>query len=464
VLGVIGVIAGLALLIILALRGVNVFVASILSAVVVAVFNGMNLAEALTAGYVGAMMRFAGMFFLLFLTGAVFGRVMGESGAANSVALALSRWLGVARTVWIGMLACAILTYGGVNVFIVIFTVYPLGLGLMQRGNVPKRLFVGATALGAGTFTMTALPMSPSIHNVICSTNLGTPLSSGAIIGLIASAIMIVLGMWYLERERKRAEAAGEEFVAAPTDVFPEDDSDESKMPPWVLGVVPLLVVIGTIMIPQLVSKSGLLFEGIQTRLDAEEPGALFGIVEFATTQSGLWAVVALSLGTVVSLVLFHEYLPEKWGVLSRGAESCALPLLNTAAVIGFGGVVKGAPLFAAFADLMINSDLPPALSAAVSVNIMSGIVGSASGGLGIFFDSLAPQYVEAGLEPALLHRLACIASGGLDSLPHSGAVITMLTVMGISHREAYKDIAVVTIVVPLIALAIILAGLLLFT
>ncbi len=450
-LGHIGVIAALVLLIVLALRGMNIFIASLLAALVVALTNAQPLAEALTTNYSGAMFRFAQLFFLLFLTGAIFGRVMGDSRAAMSIARALTRLLGEERTLLVIVLANALLTYGGVNVFIVVFTMYPLGLGLLQRANLPKRLFAAAGCLGGGTFTMTAMPGAPSIHNNIPMATLDTSLSAGWGLGLLASAIMMGLGLAYLEYERRKAIQHGEGFEAHPLDPLPDESQDDSEMPHWFRAFVPLGAVIGTILVPQWVVKL------IGAPGDTESAGAFMGLLRFSQEQPLFWTSFALALGTVVALGLFRKHLPKPSVVLSQGAESAALPLLNTAAVIGFGGVVNATPIFDAFKSVMVDSGLNPLFSMVVSVNVVSGIVGSASGGLGIFMQNLAPHYLEAGVNPETMHRLAAIASGGLDSLPHCGAIITFLTVMRLTHRQAYKGIAVVTIVIPLIALATVL-------
>ena len=453
-IGNIGVIVGVVLLIVLALRGVSVIVASLLCAVVVAVTNGQSVVTALMTDYTQSMFGFARMFFMLFISGVVFGRLMTQSNAAASVAYALSSRLGPDRTLIIGTLVCALLTYGGINVFIVIFTVYPLGLGLMQRSNVPKRLFMAAVSLGAGTFTMTAMPGSPSIHNVIMAKSLATPLTAAAGIGLVASAVMLTLGMVYLEWERKKAKARGEGFEPAPTDVIP-DEPDPSTMPHWLVASVPMVVVLAIILVPQWINSLFSLAEGAQ--------GTYAPLMVMATTQPLVWTCVALVVGTLVGFVLFCRYVKHPLAIVGRGAESAILPLINTAVVIGFGGVVKATPVFENFAHLMLHSGINPIISAVVSINIMSGIVGSASGGLGIFSAFLAEHYINAGVPPQLLHRLVAIGAGGLDSLPHCGVIITTLTIMGLSHKQAYKDTAVVTVLVPLIALLVVLAGVLLF-
>ncbi len=441
-----GVLLGVALLIYLAVRGVNVLVASLIAAVVVALTNDVPLTKATTEDFVGSMMKFAGQYLLVFLMGAIFGRVMGESKAAASIALAVTRWLGAERVMWVMVLACALLTYGGVNLFILIFTIYPLSMSLFQHANLPKRLLVGPMSLGAGTFTMTALPGSPSIHNIICAKGLGTSLIAGPWIGLLASAVMFFLGMWYLERERRRAELRGENFKPGPNDSVPDHAPDPCSLPHPAIAMIPLVAVLLTIVVPLWVSELAY--------AKAEE---LPTLLKFSKEQPILWICVAMIVGTLLGLIIFVKTLPSYWAVISRGAENSIMPLVNTAAVIGFGGVVGGTEAFKWFAGLMIESNLPPLLSASFSINILSGIVGSASGGLGIFMQALAPKYLELGVDPATLHRVVAIGSGGLDSLPHSGAVISFLTVLGLTHREAYKDVFVITVVIPLIALAAVL-------
>ena len=233
----IGLLASVALLIWLALRGVNIVFASLLCSLLVILTNGLPLAEGITEYYsfgpLGAF-TFAGKFFLLFTAGAVFGRVMGDSHAAASIALALVRKLGAHRALWITTLACALLTYGGVVVFVVIFAIYPLGLKLLQQADIPKRLFCAALALGAGTFTLTALPGTPSIHNVIAAAALGTDLFAGFWLGIAGGAVMFGCGIWYLERQRVMAAERGEHFTPGPRDRITE--TEESAYPAWQLS------------------------------------------------------------------------------------------------------------------------------------------------------------------------------------------------------------------------------------
>jgi H+/gluconate symporter-like permease len=448
-----GLVGSVVLLIWLALRGVDIVLSALLCSLLVIVTNGLPLAEGITNyfsfGPLGAF-TFAGKFFLLFVAGAVFGRVMGDSHAAASIAMALVRQLGAHRALWITTLACGLLTYGGVVVFVVIFAMYPLGLRLLREADIPKRLFCAALALGAGTFTLSALPGTPSIQNVISSVALKTDLFAGGWLGLIGAAIMLGFGMWYLERQRVLALERGEHFVPGPRDpVFSEQDTQ--AYPHWLRALLPLALVLGTIIVPRLVKMA----------LPAEAQagaGAFYSLLNFANSQPVVWPSIALALGTILALLLFPVVRRDAFGVVGRGTQEAIMPLINTAVVIGFGGVVTHTQGFASFTSLMLQTDLPPLLSAFASVSLVSAITGSASGGLQIFMQTMAPAYLAMGIEPEVLHRVATMASGGFDSLPHCGAVVAMLTITGLTHREAYKDVGVITVVIPVVATLVVIA------
>jgi len=447
----VGLLGSVALLIWLALRGVNIVFAAMLCSLLVIVTSGLPLAAGLTEyfsfGPLGAF-TFAGRFFLLFAAGAMFGRVMGDSHAAAAIALALVRKLGAHRALWITVLACALLTYGGVVVFVVIFAMYPLGLKLLQEANIPKRLFCAALALGAGTFTLTALPGTPSIHNVIASVALGTNLFAGFWLGLAGGVIMFGLGMWYLERQRLLAAQRGEGFVAGPRDRITE--VDEADYPNWPMACLPLALVLLTIILPRIISLS------LTPEMLAAETLPM-QLLRFANSQPLVWPSIALFCGTLLGVLLFPVVRRNALHVVGAGTQDSIIPLINTAAVIGFGGVVTQTAVFGQFTQVVLESDLPPLLSMFFSVSLVSAITGSASGGLQIFMQTMAPAYLEMGIEPETLHRMATMASGGFDSLPHCGAVVAMLTITQLSHREAYRDVGIITVVIPVASILLLM-------
>lgn len=447
-----GLFASVILLIWLALRGVDIIFAALLCSLLVIVTNDLPIADGFiqyfALGPLGAF-TFAGKFFLLFVAGAVFGRVMGDSHAAASIALALVRKLGAHRALWITTLACALLTYGGVVVFVVIFAMYPLGLRLLQESNIPKRLFCAALALGAGTFTLTALPGTPSIHNVISSVALGTDLFAGFWIGLVGGLLMFAGGIWYLEWQRGVAQARGEGFEPGPRDRL--QDIHDSEYPHWALAALPLAIVLLTIILPRVLTMSL-----SDATLASDAPG--MATLRFATSQPVIWPSFALFFGTLVALSLFPAVRRHGLTVMGAGTQDCIMPLINTAAVIGFGGVITQTTGFQALAQWAVQSDMPPLVSMFMSVSLVSAVTGSASGGLQIFMQTLAPGYLERGMDPEVLHRLATMASGGFDSLPHCGAVVAMLTITQLTHKEAYRDVGVITVVMP-VAVTLLMMG-----
>lgn len=443
-----GLLGGVALLVWLALRGVNIVLAAILSSLLVIVSNELPLARGITEyfsfGPLGAF-TFAGKFFLLFTAGAVFGRVMGDSHAAASIALALVKRLGAHRALWITTLSCGLLTYGGVVAFVVIFAMYPLGLRLLKEADIPKRLFCAALALGAGTFTLTALPGTPSVQNVIAAVALETDLFAGGWLGLMGAAIMFGGGMWYLERQRLLAARNGEHFVPGPMDRIANTPEDDAQHPAAAVAIMPLALVLLTIMLPRL-------FTGVLDETTLSSAAWPFELLRFASSQPIVWPCIALALGTLMAIVLFPLVRRDALVIAGNGAQDAMLPLVNTAAVIGFGGVVTHTVGFESFTRVMLDLGLPPLLSMFTSVSLVSAITGSSSGGLQIFMQTMAPTYLEMGIRPGALHRISIMASGGFDSLPHCGAIVAMLTITGLTHKEAYRDVGMITVILPVFA------------
>jgi len=333
-----------------------------------------------------------------------------------------------------------------VVVFVVIFAMYPLGLKLLQEADIPKRLFCAALALGAGAFTLTALPGTPSIQNVIASVGLGTDLFAGFWLGIGGGVLMLVFGMWYLETERKKARLAGEHFELGPNDKIFEVEQDQ--YPHWMLAMVPITIVLSLIIAPRLMDSL------------ATGDSGLAQLVLFASSQPVVWPSIALIFGSVVACLMFKSIRASALNVMGQGTNDAIMPLINTAAVIGFGGVVTQTVGFEVFSAALLGSDLPPLISAFTSVSLVSAITGSASGGLQIFMQTLAPAYLEMGIEPQVLHRIVTIASGGFDSLPHCGAVVAMLTITGLTHKQAYKDVGVITVVIPVVVCLILIGAL----
>lgn len=433
-LGIIGVLVAIAILIFIAYRGWGIIPASIIAALIVIVSNNADIWKSLSGDYVNGLKYFAGTFFLIFVLGSLFGQVMGASGSAKSISLRLLAWFGKNRTILIVTLATAILTYGGVNLFVCIFTIYPLALVLFKEADYPKRLIAACVALGGATFTMTALPGTPAIQNLIPTQVLGTTATAAPLMGIVCSIFMLVAGVWYIQFQSKRAAIKGEHFVPGPRDVVTTGAEEGSKLPHWIIAFLPLVLVIGGIL-------------ALRARLDP-----LYGVN------------IALLAGVILTYALNWKRIENPLKTLNEGCGNSLMPLINTAAIVGFGFVVQHVPAFQAFVKFALGLQFNPLVAEAFAVNIVAGITGSSSGGLSIFMQTMGAAFLATGVNPEALHRVASIASGGLDSLPHSGAVITVLMVMGLTHKEAYKDLGFVTVIVPIGAVIIaILMGIFLY-
>ncbi|ALG92152.1 MAG: transporter [Confluentimicrobium sp.] len=438
------ILLALGLLIAGAWAGLSVLVLAPLLAVLAALAADAPVLAAYTQVFMEAAGGFVVSFFPLFLLGALFGKVMDASGAAQILARAIATAVGPANAILAVVLACAVLTYGGVSLFVVAFVAWPLARALFAETGLPARLIPATIALGAFTFTMTALPGTPSIQNAIPMATFGTTPFAAPGLGLIAAAAMLGLGMIWL-RYRARA------LQADTPPVMPPASLGDVPMPLWA-AVAPILSV-GVVTL----AMGWMVLPALQTGYLALPQ---YGETDLARV-GGLWSVItALTVALVLALVLSRP--PELMKTLNEGAESALLPLFNTASLVGFGAVIATLPGFEVLRqglDGLAGGNV--VVTAALSSGALAGITGSASGGMSIALDVLGPslmaQAVAQSVDPALLHRVVSVATGGLDTLPHNGAVITLLGICGMTHRQAYGDIFMVAVLAPILACALII-------
>jgi H+/gluconate symporter-like permease len=466
--GLLGIFISLGLLIFLAFRGFTLLLAAPLAAIVAALFSGEPVLAKWTLTFMQSTANFIRNNFPLFLMGGVFGKLMDDSGAALSIANGIVERLGETRAVMAVVLACAVLTYGGVSLFVVAFAVFPVADALFRQAKVPHRLIPAAIALGAFTFTMTALPGTPAIQNAIPMAYFGTTLFAAPGLGLIASAVMLGFGLWWLSRVEARARVAGEgyrsetpsgadvELVRARGANAENFDTAElphgkrsDRLPPFVLAVAPIVIVLVVNL-----AMSFFVLPRANTEFLADP--------RFGTTLaavSGVWSVsTALAIASLAILIVFRARLTEWQKTLDAGASASVLPILNTASLVGYGGVVAALPAAAVVRDAFLAVPGGPVVSIAVAANVMGGITGSASGGLTIVLNALGETYAQlaaaAGIHPDLMHRVAAISCGALAMLPHNGAVVTLLNICGATQRGSYREIMVVGLFGPLLGLA----------
>ncbi len=472
-MGLLGILLGLALLVWLAFRGWSVLLLAPAAALIAAIFAGEPLLAHWTQTFMGSAARFLAQFFPLFLLGALFGKLMDDSGSVSVISGFITRRLGERRAILAVVLAGALVTYGGVSLFVAFFVLAPMAQALFRQAAIPRRLMPAAIALGTSTFTMSALPGTPAIQNAIPMPFFGTTPLAAPGLGIIASAIMLGFGLWWLGRAEASARRAGEGFggeagiaadqaaddllVRERATTAHEFDPAEihhgrpSRTPPSVAAaILPLIVVVVVNFAMSLV---------VLPRLDVSflaEPR--WGNTSLAAV-GGVWSVIVALAAAILAVVLLNRgRLPGLRESMDAGANASVLPAVSVASLVGFGAVVAALPAFGLVRDWVLSIEGGPLVSLAVATNVLAALTGSASGGLTIALDALGSTYMriaaETGIDPALMHRVAVIGSGTLDSLPHNGAVVTLLAVCGSTHRESYLDIVMVAIVGALLALA----------
>lgn len=455
-LDVAAIVFSLVVLMGIAYRGFPVIVFAPLCAAMAAGLSGSAMLPRYTESFMTGAADYVRAFFPLFLLGAVFGKLMEVSGGASAVAGAIVRALGPRRAIPAVVLACAVLTYGGVSLFVVAFAVYPFGAALFRAADVPKRLLPGSIALGAFTLTMDALPGSPQIQNLIPTRYFGTDAYAAPVLGSVGGALILVGGLFWLDRRRSRAADTGEGYGA--NHLNEPEPRPAAALPHLLLAVLPLLLVLTTNFVLSRTSWSVAAWyapDRLRREFPALDPQA----------AAPTWAlIVALGSGIAATLALNAGRIRGRLsGSLSAATSGALLAIFNTASEVGYGTVMKGLPGFGVIRGFVLGASRHVLVSEAVAVNVLAGITGSASGGLSIALEVMGRPYLEMaraqGVSPESLHRIASMASGGMDTLPHNGAVITLLAITGLTHRQAYTDIFAITVLKTLTVFALAFAA-----
>lgn len=443
--------ACLGLLMVLVVRGKSIFVVAPLCAILATILSGQDPVERMTGAYMTWFADYVRRFFLIFALGAAFGKLMEQSGAAIAVANTVGRWLGTHRACLAVVLACALLTYGGVSLFVVGFSVYPLAVQLFRGANLPRRFIPAAIAFGSITFTMTSAG-SPEIQNLIpiqylIDKTTGEPLTdarAGWQVSLIVSGLMFAIGQLYLDRTIRLAIEAGESFEPRETDkAIPEADKPG---PGFWIAVTPLFVTLFALnAVPPLC-------HWLATFLPAEDPSIIRNILAHYPVDGTL----AIFIGVVTATMLLRTRINDAWGCFGDGFVNGLLAVGSTSAVVGFGFVVKDLRAFQLVVGWVTHIPGDPLISAALAVAVIAAIAGSASGGQVIALQIIKPIYVdELGVSPRALHRIISISSGTLDSLPSNGYLVMLIrNICGETHARSYQPIFVTTVLVPALGTA----------
>ncbi|WP_111431405.1 GntP family permease [Rhodobacteraceae bacterium DSL-40] len=460
-MGLFGIILSLLLLMYLAYRGINVLIlAPILSLLAVLLSGNIPVLATYTQVFMKALGNYLITYFPLFMLGAIFGKLMADSGSARAIAEWCVRKLGAHNAVVAIVLSCAILTYGGVSLFVVAFAVYPIAAALFRRSDIPKRFIPAAIALGSFTFTMTALPGTPAIQNAIPMPYFGTTPFAAPVFGTFAALIMFFGGVYWLRFRIARSGARGEGYGTHPRVSADSDLAQDASLPSFAVAIAPtvLVIVLNAVL-------TYLIIPNLDTSYLAE---ARYGETD-VTKVRGIWAIiVALVASILLLIVLNRSRLQHLKDSINTGTMGSLLPVFNTSSEVGYGAVIASLPAFAVVRDAVLNVSSNPLISVAVATNVLAGITGSASGGMSIALQTLGEQFnqlaIENGISPGLMHRVTALSSGGFDALPHNGAVITLLAICGLTHRESYFDIFICAVLIPVFAtICVIILGSMVF-
>ncbi len=449
-MGLIGIILSLGLLMYLAYRGINVLILAPLLAMLAVLFSGgLPVMATYTQVFMQSLGGYVITYFPLFLLGAIFGKVMADGGAARTIAEKIVEWVGGDRAILAVVLACGVLTFGGVSLFVVAFAIYPIANALFRRADVPKRLLPAAIALGSFTFTMTAFPGTPAIQNAIPIPFFGTNVFAAPLLGTLAGLIMLGGGTLWLSRRAKAAQAGGEGYGVHERTAADSSLPEDANMPGFGAAILPVITVI---------ALNALLTYVVFPNMNADYLAeAQYGETSLSRV-AGIWAIIiSLVVSIVLALALNWRRFADVKETVNKGTMGSLLPIFNTASEVGYGAVIASLPAFGLIRDAVLGL-FPnnPLASLAVAVNVLAGITGSASGGMSIALKALGEQFAamgaEQGISMELMHRVTALSSGGFDALPHNGAVITLLAITGMTHKKSYADIFVVAVAIPVVA------------
>lgn len=456
------ILLALGILMFAAYRGFSVILfAPIAALLAVLLIDPSNILPFYSGVFMEKMVGFIKNYFPVFLLGAIFGKIIEMSGIAESIAKTIVRLIGAKQVMLTIVLLGAILTYSGVSLFVAVFAIYPFAVQLFKKADIPKRLMPATIALGAFTFTMDALPGTPQIQNVIPTTFFGTDIYAAPILGIIGAIFVLFVGLAYLELRKRQAKRVGEGYYGFAEDntaalekeksqknegSFPDLHSNQSVLR-QVLAFVPLVLV---------AVMNNYLTKAIPNWYPNGFDFASIGLEEYSVdvaANASIWAVeIALVVGIVTALAFDWKRVTKdiKEG-LNNSIGGSLLAVMNTGSEYGFGGIIAALPGFAKISDGISGVFSNPLVNGAVTTSTLAGVTGSASGGMGIALSAMSDKYNQAittaNISPEVMHRVVAMASGGMDTLPHNGAVITLLAVSGLTHKQSYGDIFMITII-----------------
>lgn len=424
-LGVIGLLLAIVFLIIFAYRGLGALPLAVAGAMIAILFNGMPVYETFTDQFVTGYASAFTSYMLLFVSSAFYAKLMDISGCATAIGNKFTEWFGIKHVVLVGIIIVGILTYGGISLFVVIYAAAPILYTMLKQANLPRHLTVVCFSAGSSTFAMSCFPGSPQLTNLVATEYLGTSLTAAPVMGIICGIAMFIMCAIYGEWATKKAIERKEEW-SYPPNVDPKNyEVDPSQLPASWKGFLTIICLIAIIIV-----------------------GSRMGI------NATFIAVGAMIIGSIMVILLNTDRFFGKvnWiKVFTDGMTSGVTSIGGIAAILGFGAVVQATPAYQDIIDWALGLNMNPLVLAVVVTCIICGIAGGSSSGQRIMYETMAPTFIASGANLDIVHRLVAIASGSLDTLPHSSGLFLVYDLLGLTHKNAYRHSFATTVVVPLI-------------
>ncbi len=419
-----GILLGFILLMIGAWKKINLLVVTLVASAVIAVMSGLNIAETWTGPYMDGFKSFAGGYLLLFCFGALFGKIIEDSGAGWRLAKTIANKAGDKWALAAFTLVTLVLLYGGVSIFVIIFFILPIAKNLFKRLRIPWYLFPGIAMIGTIP-PVGMLPGTLQILNIIPTNYFGTTLTAGAGVGIFATVVYIAMAVAYTKWILKRS----------------KDKFDESEFN---------------------FSQAG---EIDEAAMDIKAPNAILSIIPIATALIlinvlKLNIIYGLLVASIVGLVLFKSSLGDLWSTINTGITNGILPVIYVSVVVGVARTVSNVPFFEIMKNALLNLQIHGLLKVVATTSAVSAMTGSSSGSMTMILDLFSADFLSWGYNAGLLHRLISVASLGFDSLPWNSVVVVFFTLSGVSYAKGYKHVFATTVIMPILcALAIIIAS-----
>lgn len=443
----------LILLMVFAYRGYSIIFIAPIFAVVAALGSGHSLMPVYSEIYMTKAAEYIKTYYPVFLLGAVFAKIMEQGGLAAAVADKIVKTLGQDKAVLAVLIGCGVLTYGGLSVFVVAFVMYPFAAILFRQANIPKKLLPGLLWMGIFTYSMVAIPGTPQIQNIIPTSFFGTTTWSGPVLGIVGAVLYFLIAWGWISYRQRTLNAKGEGYGQH---VLNEPEESTEALPDWRLSALPLVMVIVLNLVISNPFHWAWAYAWAADSLESLLPMKLSLMASGIDKVQAIWSInVALLLSTVAAAIIGRKRLQLKGGLsnpVNTGAVSSTTAVLNVASGYAYGCVIAALPAFAIIKEALLGFSVgdSPLMSAIITTNIMTGVTGSSSGGMTIALGMLGSEWLawaqQVGISADVLHRIICLASECIDTGPQSGALVTLMAVCGLTHKESYYDVIVLTL------------------